>query len=130
MRAPAVSAALLLALLGTVLPSRVQAQAERLPLPAWRAELPLGGTARRPAMQRETPPVAFRELSVSRTHTKTGLLIGGLVGSAATAALLILYCSDPDTRCRAGEVATGSMIIVLPAAAVGALIGSLVRTEE
>ena len=130
MRAPAVSAALLLALSVTVLPSRVHAQAERPPLPAWQAELPLGGMARRPAMQRETVPVPIRHLSVSRSHTKTGLLIGGLVGSAATAALLILYCNDPDTRCRAGEVATASMVIVLPAAAVGALIGSLVRTEE
>ena len=92
MRAPAVFAAVLLALLGTVLPSRVHAQAERPPLPAWRAELPLGGTARRPGMPREIPPVAMRELSVSRTHTKTGLLIGGLVGTAATATLLILYC--------------------------------------
>ena len=120
MRAPAVSAAaLLLALSGTVLPSRVHAQAARPPLPAWRAE-----------MQRETPPAAIREMSVSRTHTQTGLLIGGLVGSAATAAFLILYCSDPDTRCRASEVATGALVIALPAAAVGALIGSLVRTEE
>jgi hypothetical protein len=129
MRVPAVSAAVLLLAL-SVLPSRAEAQAARPPLPMWRAELPLGGTARRQGMQREAPPVAIRELSVSRTHTKTGLLIGGLVGAAATATVLFLYCSDPDTRCRAGEVATGSMVILLPAAALGALIGSLVRTEE
>ncbi len=130
MRAPAVlAAALLLASSGTVFPSHVHAQGVPAPFPTWHAEVPLGGAARRSTLHRETVPVEIRK-SVSRTHTETGLLIGGLVGVGVTTAFLVLFCSDPDTSCGAGEVATAAMVFTLPTAAVGALIGSLVQTEE
>ena len=66
----------------------------------------------------------------TRHHTGTGLLIGGLVGAAATTLFLVAFCSDPDTACGADEVGRAAVVIALPLAAVGALIGSLARTEE
>ena len=63
------------------------------------------------------------------SHTLTGLLIGSLVGVAATGAFLGVFCSDPDTRCGADEVARAAVIIAVPSALVGAVIGSLVRTK-
>ena len=63
------------------------------------------------------------------SHTLTGLLIGSLVGAAATGAFLGVFCSDPDTRCGAHEVARAVVVIAVPSALVGAVIGSLVRTK-
>jgi hypothetical protein len=60
----------------------------------------------------------------------TGLLIGGLVGSAATALFLAEFCGDSDTECGADEVGRAVVIIAVPVAAGGALIGSLVRTKR
>jgi hypothetical protein len=59
----------------------------------------------------------------------TGLLIGSVVGAAATGAFLAAFCSDPDTKCGADEVVRAVVIIAVPPALVGALIGSLVRTK-
>jgi hypothetical protein len=58
------------------------------------------------------------------------LLVGGLIGAAATTVFLVAFCSDPDTACGADEVGRAVVIIAVPCAAAGALIGSLVRTEE
>ena len=63
------------------------------------------------------------------SHTVTGLLIGSLVGAAATGTFLAAFCSDPDTRCGADEVARAVVIIAVPSAIVGAVIGSLVRPK-
>jgi hypothetical protein len=66
----------------------------------------------------------------SRSHTGTGLLIGGIVGAAATTIFLIGFCSDSDTRCELDEVGRAVLFIAVPVAAVGALIGSLIHTED
>ncbi|HXZ71051.1 MAG TPA: hypothetical protein VEH31_09320, partial [Streptosporangiaceae bacterium] len=67
--------------------------------------------------------------SASHRHTTTGLLIGGLVGAAATGAFLAAFCRDPDTRCGTDEVARAVIIIALPPTVLGAMIGSLIRTK-
>jgi hypothetical protein len=66
----------------------------------------------------------------TRSHTRTGLLIGGLVGSVATAVFLAGFCSDPDTECGLDEIGRAVLFIAVPAAAAGALIGSLIRTKR
>jgi hypothetical protein len=66
----------------------------------------------------------------TRSHTRTGLLIGGLVGSVATAVFLAGFCSDPDTECGLDEIGRAVLFIAVPTAAVGALIGSLIRTKR
>jgi hypothetical protein len=70
------------------------------------------------------------DTSSTRSHTRTGLLIGGLVGSAAAAVFLAGFCSDPDTECGLDEIGRAVLFIAVPTAAVGALIGSLVRTKR
>ena len=73
-----------------------------------------------------------RELTNGETHshTMTGLLIGSLVGVAATGVFLAAFCSDPDTQCGADEVGRAVVIIAVPPALVGALIGSLIKTKS
>jgi hypothetical protein len=66
----------------------------------------------------------------SRSHTGTGLLVGALVGVAAATVFLIGFCDDPDTKCEIDEVGRAVVFIAVPVAAVGALIGSLIRTDE
>lgn len=66
----------------------------------------------------------------TRSHTGTGLLIGGLVGGVATAVFLAGFCSDPDTECGADEIGRAVLFIAVPTALVGTLIGSLIRTKR
>ena len=66
----------------------------------------------------------------TRSHTGTGLLIGGVVGAVATTVFLAGFCSDPDTQCGADEVGRAVLFIAVPSALVGTLIGSLVRTQR
>ena len=54
--------------------------------------------------------------------------MGGIVGAVATTVFLIGFCDDPDTECGADEVGRAFVIFTLPAAAAGALIGSLIRS--
>jgi hypothetical protein len=68
--------------------------------------------------------------SETRSHTLTGLLIGGLVGAAATGLFLAAFCSDADTQCGADEVGRAVLIIAVPPAVVGAVVGSLIRTKR
>lgn len=97
-------------------PARLNAQALSEPLPSWTLD---------------DSPGAWRLDSLStRSHTGTGLLIGGLVGAAATAIFLAGFCSDPDTQCGADEVGRAVLIIAVPPALVGMLIGSLIRTRR
>ncbi len=49
---------------------------------------------------------------------------------AQVAPFLVGFCGDPDTACGADEVGRAVLIFVVPTAAAGALIGSLVRTER
>ena len=66
----------------------------------------------------------------TRSHTGTGLLVGGIVGAVATTVFLAGFCSDPDTQCGADEVGRAVLFIAVPAALVGTLIGSLIRTKR
>jgi hypothetical protein len=72
--------------------------------------------------------VPRQDSTATRSHTGTGLLVGGLIGVAATTVFLIGFCDDPDTRCGIDEVGRALVIIALPAAALGALIGSLIHS--
>jgi hypothetical protein len=104
-------------------------QAAARPLPSWDAEelLPSAtGTQRWAADVGPGKQVSLR----TRSHTVTGLLVGAVVGVAATTVFLIGFCDDPDTQCGIDEVGRALVIIAVPAAAVGALIGSLIRTED
>jgi hypothetical protein len=106
---------LLVLALGLVHPPVLQAQRAQPPLASWQGEL--------------LPPEPAGRFE-SRSHTGTGLLVGGLVGLAATGLFLVAFCSDADTSCGAGEVGRAVLVIAVPFAMVGALIGSLSSTEE
>ena len=115
---------LLLILTGHVLPAELHAQAAAALFDTWQQRLPqgtgvMGRLGAEPAVSRAT-----------HDHTGTGLLIGGLVGAAATTLFLVAFCGDPDTACGMDEYGWAAMVITLPFAAVGALMGSLARTEE
>jgi len=121
---------LLLALLLLGSHPGAQAQAATAPLPAWRAEP--SATDGVLSWQRawDVAPALWPVDSPEKhSHTWTGLLVGGLVGGAATAVFLAAFCGDPDTSCGADEVGRAVVIIAVPVAAAGALIGSLIRTE-
>ena len=110
--------------------TRLHAQVAISPLPTWNAE-PLGDSATRYLTWAREPHVPPSETqATTRSHTKTGLLVGGLIGATATTVFLVGFCSDPDTACGADEVGRAVLFIAVPCAAVGALIGSLVRTEQ
>ncbi|HKU61271.1 MAG TPA: hypothetical protein VJQ44_08655 [Gemmatimonadales bacterium] len=53
-----------------------------------------------------------------------------MVGAAATTLFLVGFCGDPDTSCGEDEVGRAVLVIAVPCAAGGALIGSLIHTEE
>lgn len=121
---------LLAALLALTAPAAAWAQAAPLPFPRWQGNLP-PGTATLPVLTEHQGAAALaRESAAVRRHTGTGLLIGGLVGAAATTVFLIGFCSDPDTSCEADEVVRAAVIIGVPCAAAGALIGWLIKTDE
>ena len=130
MRCPVVIATCLLVTGGgAAAPAALHGQLARPPLPAWTGEPAPGGDppqARAPRFLAVLPP----EEGSRRSHTGTGLLIGALVGAAATTVFLIGFCGDPDTACGADEVGRAVLVIAVPCAAAGALIGSLVHTEE
>jgi hypothetical protein len=123
MKVTAAPAALLAVLfLGTaqILPS--QALAPRLT--AWRPTLRIESTVRVASFPR------MEASSESHSHTLTGLLIGSVVGAVATGVFLAAFCSDSDTQCGADEVGRAVLIIAVPPAVVGAVIGSLIRTKN
>jgi hypothetical protein len=70
------------------------------------------------------------ESAETHSHTLTGLLIGGLVGAGATGLFLGVFCNDADTQCGADEVGRAVLIIAVPPAVLGAVIGSLIRTKR
>jgi hypothetical protein len=114
----ALTPALMLVLAATAAPSLV-AQQVPAPLPTWRASFRVADTSR--------PPLAT--IAAGRSRATTGLLIGAAIGAAATTVFLLGFCSDPDTTCQADEVARAALIIGVPFAAAGALIGALSRSD-
>jgi hypothetical protein len=112
-------------------PARLWAQVVPPPLPTWRAEIPSSTDARNQRWASGTASLVPAANGVdTRSHARTGLLIGGLVGAAATAIFLVGFCDDPDTKCDADEVGRAVVLIALPTAAAGALIGALIRTKR
>ncbi len=125
------TAGVLIHALGAGLPAALPAQVRDLPLPTWHVGELL--QRHRPGQSVESARVSLNPLqgsSATRSHAGTGLLIGGLVGVAATTVFLVGFCSDPDTVCGADEVGRAVLVFLVPPAVVGALIGSLVRTER
>jgi hypothetical protein len=107
----------------------LEAQAVTARMPTWRpalqAEVSRGAWARRTG-----PLLPAESSSQTHSHTWTGLLIGSLVGAAATAVFLTAFCSGADTQCGADEVGRAVVIIAVPAAVAGALIGSVIRSRD
>jgi hypothetical protein len=121
---------LLLAVLGLAHPATLQGQVAATPFPTWQEELVLdGGEAEPSGIRHEVSTGLLLEGSSTRSHAGTGLLIGGIVGAVATTVFLVGFCGDPDTACGADEVGRAVVLIGVPFAAVGTLIGWLVRTE-
>jgi hypothetical protein len=58
------------------------------------------------------------------------LLFVSVLGGVAPGVFLAAFCNDPDTQCGADEVVRAVVIIAVPPAVVGAVIGSLVRTKN
>ncbi len=106
----------------------LQAQAAARPLPTWRAELILPSITDQP--RATAAPLGLEGNSATRSHTLTGLLVGGIIGVAAATVFLIGFCDGPDTKCEIDEVGRAMVFIAVPIAAVGALIGTLIRTED
>lgn len=111
--------------------AKLEGQAVGEPLPAWKSD---SGLLNAPeTLQRYfiSNPAPWRsDSSSTRSHTGTGLLIGSLVGGVATAVFLAGFCSDADTECGGDEIGRAVLFIAVPAALVGTLIGSLVRTKR
>jgi hypothetical protein len=109
-------------------PAGLAAQKAVPPMSTWQAP-PLPDRMGKPGWAlNEADLIPLQDTTVTRSHTGTGLLVGGLIGVAATTVFLIGYCDDPDTRCEIDEVGRALLIIAVPAAALGALIGSLIRS--
>jgi hypothetical protein len=123
---------LALAILGLGSAPRVEAQAAARPLPVWDAgPLLLPSSTASQRLGADVGPYGLSQSGLgSHRHTSTGLLVGGLIGIAATTVFLIGFCDDPDTQCGVDEVGRAVVLIAVPAAAVGALIGYLIRTED
>jgi hypothetical protein len=131
MRRLVLPAAGLLAVLGLAPPISLQAQVVGVPFPSWHQELkPTWGIASRSGSQHHISHGGLIRGSATRSHAGTGLLIGGIVGAVATTVFLVGFCGDPDTACGADEVGRAVVFIAVPCAAVGTLIGWLVRTER
>ena len=121
---------LLLGAAGATVPTALSGQAPPAPFARWSGEVPADARLRALSLRGRIAGASLPEQSTTRSHTATGLLIGGLVGAAATTIFLVGFCGDPDTACQGDEVGRAILIIALPCAATGALIGSLIRTEQ
>jgi hypothetical protein len=107
--------------LGFLAAGPLAAQVATPPLPSWRM-----ASARWP----ESDAAAHLPASVRRSHAGTGLLIGSAVGAVATTVFLIGFCGDADSECGADEFGRAVVVIAVPCAAAGALVGWLIRTDE
>ena len=65
---------------------------------------------------------------VGRDAASSMPYVRSAVGLAATGLFLAAFCGDADTECGADEYGRALVIIAVPAAAAGALIGSLIHT--
>jgi hypothetical protein len=126
----ALAADLLFLAVALTAPATSSGQALAAPFARWSGELQADARLRSGSLRSRVTGASPAEQATTRSHTLTGLLIGGLVGAAATTVFLIGFCGDPDTACQGDEVGRAILIIGVPCAAAGALIGTLIRTEE
>jgi hypothetical protein len=108
----------------------LHAQVAANPFPSWHAESQQANAGNQRWGWNAAPGIPQWQGGARRSHTGTGLLIGALVGAAATTFFLVKFCGDPDTACQGDEVGRAIVFIALPVTAAGALIGSLIRTER
>jgi hypothetical protein len=120
---------ILLALLLSARTDTLGAQVPAPPLARWRPSL-LPSTTPGPVDGNAVPLRVGHAASGSHAHTGTGLLIGGLVGAAATGIFLGAFCSGSDNACGADEVGRAILVFAVPPTVVGAVIGSLIRTKD
>lgn len=76
--------------------------------------------------------ISLLEVSTGRKHkTWMGLGIGAIAGVAIGAGFVALFCADPDSgNCEWDETLTTTLIIALPFAAVGGIVGNMIRPEQ
>jgi hypothetical protein len=76
--------------------------------------------------------ISLLEVSTGRKHkTWMGLGIGAVAGLAIGAGFVAMMCSDPDSgNCEIGETFTAVLIIAVPFAAVGGIVGNMIRPEQ
>ena len=107
--------------------AKLQGQALGASLPSWSSDGVLLNAPE--TAQRYSIPISGpwrSDTQSTRSHTGTGLLIGGLVGGVATAVFLAGFCSDADTQCGADEKGRAVLFIAVPTA----LMGTLIRTKR
>ena len=74
--------------------------------------------------------LARMEVSRTKGHAGTGALIGGGISAALGLALGIAAANDDFFDADAGDVVAATLVMGASGAALGALIGLMVRTEE
>ena len=109
-------------------PGALHAQMAGRPFQSWTGKHPDGGPPGASASQRLSGRVGTR--GSARSPAGEGLLIGGVVGAVVTTVFLLNFCAGSDTSCGADEVGRAVMVIAVPCAAIGALLGSTGKTEE
>jgi hypothetical protein len=117
-----------LTVFGAATPGDLHAQRVHAPFPAWAGAHPGEAGLHQAPSPRPLSPLLARSDS-SGSGAVQGLLVGGLVGAVATTVFLIGFCGG-DTSCGADEVGRAVVVIALPCAAAGALIGALADSSE
>lgn len=91
-----------------------------------------------PALPVEAPagPVGAPAVALDgerKSHAVTGLLVGATVGALGTLIVLSSVCSDADedTDCGGSRTFPAKMVVVaIPFALLGAVVGSLIKTRR
>jgi hypothetical protein len=94
---------------------------------SWQPVLPSAGPVAPAAATR----IAIK--SETRSHTLTGLIVGAVVGGLGTYVALNSLCSDADEDTDCGGESSrlrAALIVAVPAAALGALVGTLIKTKK
>jgi len=124
-------ARILAALLALAPAASLHAQATAPHAAAWRADPPrIAAVDGRAATGGHRTRFTAGDTARTKTHPVTGLAIGAGAGLAAAGLLLSGFCSGGDDICSSSDKGRLLFITVVPAAALGALIGSLIHTHR